>query len=159
SVDPSTRFPNDSSQLDTNYTFVDGDGSTQQRRVGDMLTTTQLQYSYAAGGGCPAPQVVAQVTPGAAPMTGAAQQPLATAGPTRLGPTATTVPLAASPSVAASPQAGAPGRTYLVIDGLQYDQPPGGLYDVFLQGPGGQRQHVGVINFFNLAPSGKGGHA
>jgi len=164
-VDPSKRLPQ--GQNDIKYTFVDADGSTQQRRVGDMLTTAQLGYTYAAGAGCPAAAVaVAQAAPSPAPTTEVAEQALATAGPTRLNPTVTTVPLAVSPSAGAAlaPQLGAaaPGPTYLVIDGVQYDDTPGGLYDVYLQGAGGQREHVGVINFFNLAPSGsdsQAGHA
>jgi len=160
-VNQSARLPNDQNQLDTMFSFIDGDGSTQQRRVRDMLTTTQLQYAYGAGGGCPAaPEAaVAPATPSAAPVTRVAQQPLATAGPTRLGPTATTVPLSVSPTPeAAAPQSTA-ARTYLEIDGVQYDQAPGGLYDVYLQNAGGQREHVGVINFFNVARSGSQGHA
>jgi Common central domain of tyrosinase/Polyphenol oxidase middle domain len=161
-VNQSARLPNDQNLLDTMFTFVDGDGSTPQRRVRDMLTTAQLQYAYGAGGGCPAPvEAVAQAAPSAAPVIRVAQQPLATAGPTRLGPTATTVPLAASPSPESpAPQLGATaGRTYLEIDGLQYDQAPGGLYNVYLQSPGGQRERVGVINFFNVAPTGSKAHA
>jgi len=37
----------------------------------------------------------------------------------------------------------------LVIDGLSYDEPPGVLYEVYVQGAGGKRALVGVINFFN----------
>jgi hypothetical protein len=162
-VDEPARLPNDPTQLDTMYTFVDADGSTVQRRVRDMLTTAQLGYAYGAGGGCPAAAVaVAQATPGPAPMTLVAEKSLATAGPTRLGPTATTVPLSVSPSPQGlAPQLGAStaGRTYLDIEGLQYDQPPGGLYNVYLQGPDGRRERVGVINFFNVAPPGSGAHA
>jgi hypothetical protein len=33
------------------------------------------------------------------------------------------------------------------------------LYNVFLQGAGGRREQIGVINFFSLAPSGSGDHA
>jgi hypothetical protein len=156
-VDQSTRLPSDQNQLDTTFTFVDSDGSTPGRRVRDMLTTTQLQYAYGAGGGCPQAQPAVAV---AAAVAQAAGQPVATAGPTTLGPTATTVPLAKSASPqAAGPQLATPGRTYLVIEGLKYDQAPGGLYDVYLQGAGGQREHVGVLNFFNLAPSGSTAHA
>jgi hypothetical protein len=107
--------------------------------------------------------VVAASRPTPSPTILAAdEKALATVGPTRLGPTATTVPLAVSPSPqGVAPQLGAspPGRTYLVIEGLQYDEAPGGLYAVYLQGAGGQREHVGVINFFDLAPSGSGAHA
>jgi hypothetical protein len=47
----------------------------------------------------------------------------------------------------------------VVIDGLQYDEAPGGMYNVFLQGAGDRREQIGVINFFNLAPSRAGTHA
>ena len=33
------------------------------------------------------------------------------------------------------------------------------MYNVFLQGAGGQREQIGVINFFGLAPSGSADHA
>jgi hypothetical protein len=155
-VNEPARLPQNQGQLDTMYTFVDANGSTPQRRVRDMLTTAQLGYSYAAGGGCPA---VAQAVAVAdrAEVTLAAEQPLATVGPTRLDRAVTTVPLAVAPAareaLAARQTASTPGRTYLVVEGLKYDEVPGGLYDVYLQGRG-RREHVGVINFFNLAPSG-----
>ena len=57
------------------------------------------------------------------------------------------------------PEGAAPVRTYLTIQGVQFDQAPGGLFDVFLQGAGGRREQVGVINFFNMRPSGSGEHA
>jgi hypothetical protein len=161
SVNAPQRLPNDPAQLNQMYTFVDADGSTPQRRVGDMLTTTQLNYSYASGGGCPsaAPTTVAQNNPAteSAPMTPAPEQTLATAGPTRIEATPTTVPLAVSPQgqeTLAAPGSRAPGRTYVTIDGLQYDESPGGLYNVYLQGKAGQKEQIGVINFFALAPSG-----
>ncbi len=166
-VNESTRLPNDPNQLNTTFTFVDSDGSTPTRRVGDMLTTAQLSYSYGSGGGCPAP-AQPQVAGATAALVQAAVnlpqgQALAVAGPTRISGAATTVPLALQPAaregLAARPDAAAPGgRTYLTIEGMQYDKPPGGLYTVFLQADG-RRQQVGVINFFNLLPSGTGGHA
>jgi hypothetical protein len=164
-VNESTRLPNDPNQLNTTFTFVDSDGSTPTRRVGDMLTTAQLSYSYGSGGGCPAAAQVAGA--GAAleraTMTLAQGQALAVAGPARISGATTTVPLALQPAareaLAARPEATTPGgRTYLTIEGVQYDKPPGGLYTVFLQADG-RRQQVGVINFFNLLPSGTGGHA
>jgi hypothetical protein len=74
----------------------------------------------------------------------------------------TTVPLAVSPAaretLALRQRPSAAGRTYLLIEGLQYDEAPGALYNVYLQGAGGRREQVGVINFFNLAPSAPGDH-
>jgi hypothetical protein len=161
-VNEPARLPQNQAQLDTLYTFVDADGSTPQRRVRDMLTVAQLGYSYAAGDGCPAvAQAVAMVD--RAEVTLAADQPLASVGPTRLDRTVTTVPLAVAPAareaLRARQSASTSARTYVVVEGLKYDEAPGGLYDVYLQGAGGQREHVGVINFFNLAPSGSSAHA
>ena len=44
-------------------------------------------------------------------------------------------------------------RIYVTIEGLQYDEAPGGLYNVFLRGAGEKREQIGVINFFGLASS------
>jgi hypothetical protein len=88
-----------------------------------------------------------------------AAEALAVAGPSRISGASTTVPLAVREGLAPRLGAAAPGRTYLTIEGVQYDKAPGGLYDVFLQGAAGRREHVGVINFFNLVPAGSGGHA
>src|SRR5205814_4133825 len=101
-VNESARLPTNSTQLNTNFTFVDSDGSTPTRRVGDMLTTAQLGYKYASGGGCPPASqamVLAQNTTGGehAEMTPMAEHVLGSVGPTRLDPAATTVPLAISP--------------------------------------------------------------
>jgi hypothetical protein len=156
-VNESSRLPNDPTQLNTMFTFVDADGSTPQRRVGDMLTTAQLGYTYAGGGGCPA----ALAPVGA--LAPVAEQVLASAGPTRLDRTSTTVPLAVSPpgreALALQQGASTPGRIYVIIEGVQYDEAPGALYNVFLQGAGGRRDQIGVIDFFGLAPSRSGEHA
>ena len=167
-VNQSARLPNDPTQLNTRFTFVDADGSSRQRRVGDMLTTGQLGYSYAGGGGCPAaqaPETLAQTAtpPGQAAVNPSSEHVLASAGPTRLDPTSTTVPLAISPQgremLERQQGASAPSHISVVIDGLQYDEAPGGMYNVFLQGAGDRREQIGVINFFNLAPSRAGAHA
>jgi hypothetical protein len=91
------RLPNNPTQLNALFTFVDADGSTAERRGGDMLTTTQLGYTYAGGGGCPA--MLAQANPAGEnlPMTPVTEQVLASVGPTRLDPALTTAPLAMSP--------------------------------------------------------------
>ena len=169
-VNPSSRLPNDPGQLNTTFTFVDSDGSTPTRRVGDMLTTAQLGYSYAAGGGCPAvPQVIAaagatMAAAGESTAAGAAAPParperaLAAAGPARISGAQTKVPLvieqAGRQTLAAQPQAIQTGRTYLTIEGVQFDKAPGGLYEVLLQASDGRREQVGVINFFNMLPTG-----
>jgi hypothetical protein len=165
SVNPAARLPNDQGQLGTQYTFVDADGSTPMRTVRDMLTLAQLGYSYAAGGGCPPAQVAAlsRVAMSAAAEQAPASEALASAGATKLERGVTTVPLAVAPAarnaLALRQQPSAPGRTHVIIEGLQFDDAPGALYNVYLQGAGGRREQIGVIDFFNLAPSGAGGHA
>jgi len=154
------RLPSNPTQLNTVFTFVDADGSTVKRRVRNMLTTTQLGYTYAAGGGCP---------PGLAQVSRAAEnrpvpeQVLASVGPTRLDPTVTAVPLAMSAQgrqALAAQRQGAPtsSRIYVTIEGLQYDEAPGVLYNVFLRGAGEKREQIGVINFFGLASSRSADH-
>ena len=149
------RLPSNPTQLNTVFTFVDADGSTVKRRVRNMLTTTQLGYTYAAGGGCP---------PGLAQVSRAAEnrpvpeQVLASVGLTRLDPTVTAVPLAMSPQgrqALAAQRQGAPtsSRIYVTIEGLQYDEAPGALFNVFLRGAGEKREQIGVINFFGLDSS------
>jgi Common central domain of tyrosinase len=167
-VNQATRLPSDPIQLAEMFTFVDADGSTPQRRVGDMLTTTQLGYTYAGGGGCPASLRVAALAQtmtvaDPAPMTPVAEQALAFVGPTHLDRAVTTVPLAVSApareALARHLAPSTPGHVELAIEGVQYDEAPGGLYNVYLQSVTGQRVQVGVINFFGMAPSGAAGHA
>jgi hypothetical protein len=76
------------------------------------------------------------------------EQVLASVGPTRFDPTVTTVPLAMSPQgrqALAAQRQGVPtsSRIYVTIEGLQYDEAPGGLYNVFLRGAGDKRSRSG----------------
>lgn len=153
-VNPAARLPNTPSQLAATFTFIDGSGALVTRSVGDMLTTGQLGYSYATGGGCPtvsanafaAVKAALQETPvrtfpvvGATPLKrGTTVIPIAMSGPDR-----------AMLKSAIPERAGAPTRSRLVIDGLTFDEAPGVLYDVYLQGANGKRVLVGTINFFN----------
>ncbi len=52
SVSPDLRLPA-SNLRGQQYSFINGQGQLVTRVVGDMLTTDQLGYSYATGGGCP----------------------------------------------------------------------------------------------------------
>jgi hypothetical protein len=120
-----------------------------------MLTLAQLNYRYASGGGCPLiikfpPIYVLLERPyHVYPLT----------GPIVLQRGVTTVPLKLAPTqrkqmLTAPAPKGRALRSMLVIDGLSYDEPPGVLYEVYVQGAGGKRVLVGVINFFNdTAPS------
>jgi hypothetical protein len=156
-ADEPGRLPSNATQLNAVFTFVDADGSTVNSRVGDMLTTTQLGYTYAAGGGCPPSLAEASRAAEDRPVP---EQVLASVGLTRLDPTVTTVPLAMSPQGRQALVARVPtsSRTYVMIEGLQYDEAPGGLYNVFLRGAGEKREQIGVINFFGLASSRPGDH-
>jgi hypothetical protein len=149
-VNEQGRSPNDTNQLDTVFTFVDSDGGTPSRKVRDMLTTTQLGYSYAAGGGCPTTVAQANTAAENVPMSGAAQA-VASTGQTRLNQ-ATTVVALSMPAPGRDALARS-GRAYVTIEGLEYDEAPGGMYNVFLRGAGDKREQIGIINFFNIAPS------
>ena len=170
-VNESGRLPNDPTLLNTQFSFVDADGSTVTRRVSDMLRLSQLNYSYAAGGGCPAaPRIAAVegvsmqrsdaggVTPAAAPN----ERAVASVGQTRLERGVTTVPMTVAPaavqslSATAEPLAGR--QVHLVIDGLKFDEAPGTLYNVYLV-KGSAREQVGLINFFNFSAPAGGAHA
>lgn len=154
SVNPAARLPNDPNQLNTTYTFIDGSGNSITRRVGDMLTTAQLGYGYAAGGGCPAGTAGAQALMAAAEATATVRK-FALQGETRLERGTTVVPLQVSTEMRSmlfkSPTGNEPAQhSMLVIDGLAFDEPPRVLYEVYLRKVDGDRVLVGVINFFNL---------
>ncbi|GAA0314092.1 hypothetical protein GCM10009087_25590 [Sphingomonas oligophenolica] len=149
-INPSARLPNNPAQLAAHFSFIDGAGNLVSPMVGNMLTTAQLGYHYAAGGGCP---LVIKLPPIHILLeTPYHVYPLI--GPTILQRGTTVVPLKLAAAtrkslLAAPPRKGGALRSMLVIDGLAYDEPPGVLYNVYVQGPGGKRQLVGVINFFN----------
>jgi hypothetical protein len=153
-VSPGTRLPNNQGQLDTSYTFIDGAGNPVTRKVRDMLTTAQLGYSYASGGGCPAGrQAVSAVAEGAPQV----QKFQVIKNETKLERGTTTVPLTMTRESrgAVAPQAEDATkpvkRALVVIEGLAFDEPPGVMYEVYLKRTDGARELVGVINFFGLA--------
>jgi hypothetical protein len=150
-VDQAARLPGDPAQLAQQFAFIDGFGTLVTRKVGDMLTTTQLRYSYAAGGGCP--RVLKRP-----PVPILARQPwkiYPLTGPVTLQRGTTMVPLRITPETVRSMTLAVPGakvrtpRALLVVEGLRFDEIPGVLYKVYLQGAGGNRAQIGVINFFN----------
>ena len=153
----SVRLPNDPTHLNKQYTFVDSDGSTVQRHVRDMLSSSQLGYNYEQGSDCPtatiaSPAESAQMTN--APSAG--EQSFTLAGPTRLKPGVTTVPISVPVTAREILSSNARGfganRLHIVIEGLKYEEEqPGALYNVYLQGDGGRRELIGVINLFNFS--------
>jgi hypothetical protein len=169
-TDEPNRLPNDPTHLDVRYSFIDGDGSVVERRVGDMLTVSGLGYSYAAGGGCPAMMVAMNSrgeTMNLAGFTKAQEAPveaLATAEGLELERGLTTVPLQVekrSPEMlsAQSAMGDQSLRADLIIEGVTFDEPPGTLYNVYLQSNDGTRLQVGVMSFFNMSAPQAGDHA
>jgi hypothetical protein len=166
-VDEAARLPTDPAHLNTQYTFVDADGSTPQRRAADMLRLSQLGYSYAQGGDCPAVMVASAARgmemPDAAMTASARQESFTLAGPTRLERGITTVPISVPPTaremLSARAMPSAEPRAYVVIEGLKYDEGPGGLYNVYLKGAGDQREQIGVISLFTFSASRHRAHA
>jgi hypothetical protein len=169
-VNEPARLPSNATHLNTQFSFIDSDGSTAVRKVSDMLRLSQLGYSYAAGGGCPAvPEVAvavvaegARMAEAASPAATSAAAPaasgraIASTGETRLERGVTRVPMSVTRSATetlAAPSAG--GQVHLVIEGLKFDAAPGTLYNVYVVNNAGAREQVGVINFFTFtAPRG-----
>ena len=153
-VNPSSRLPNNAAQLDTTFTFIDGSGNSVTRRVRDMLTTAQLGYDYAAGGGCPASFSATHPVLAASEAVEPTRK-FAMQGETTLQRGTTVVPLRIPSEMRSqlfksqTDKALTP-RSMLVIDGLAFDEPPRVLYEVYLRSSNGERALVGVINFFNL---------
>lgn len=149
-VNEAGRLPTGSAILNQQYSFVDADGSVVTRRVRDMLRTSQLgNYSYTAGAGCPA---------GTTEM-------VMVQGPTTLGRGETSVTIGAEGPGSAAAGAGAesaapvaPERTATVhVAGLMAEQMPGVLFNVYIANPAGDRELIGVIDFF--ASGARGGRA
>ncbi|MER2508107.1 MAG: tyrosinase family protein [Amaricoccus sp.] len=155
-VNPSGRLPTSAAILDKTYSFIDADGALKQRRVRDMLTLSQLGYSYTAGSGCPGAPAVA------------ANTEVAQMSPTELGRGVTSVPLTMEGAPAAAQGApegtsrkAAPGTAArpatVVIDGLEATEVPGVLFNVYLGNRAGERALIGVIDFFGFDGGGTGG--
>jgi len=175
-VNEPARLPSNSTHLNTQFSFIDADGSTAVRKVSDMLRLSQLGYSYAAGGSCPpAPSgglgLVAQgpgtsdtaspAAAGAAAPTAASGRAIASTGETRLEPRVTRVPMNVTRTGTeglAGPSAPA-GQVHLVIEGLKFDTTPGALYNVYVVNSAGAREQVGVINFFTSTAPRSAAHA
>jgi hypothetical protein len=184
-VNEPARLPGNATHLNTQFSFIDSDGTTKLRRVSDMLRLSQLDYSYATGGDCPAvpavgvavvaegPRMTEATSPAAtspaatgAAASAASGRAIAATGETRLERGVTTVPLSATrsateavatPAAPAAPSAG--GQVHLVIEGLKFDAQPGTLYNVYVVNAAGAREQVGVINFFTFTAPRAGAHA
>lgn len=164
-VDEGGRLPGEQSHLDTEFAFIDSDGSTVRRRVGDMLSLSQLGYSYAAGGDCavtiaqaaPEEIILVQTDPNAA----GGDTDITLAGATQLQRGVTTVKLdlpSAERDRLASQGMTSGSHAVIVVEGLQADTSPGVLYNVYLSDESGRREPIGVLNFFNLTAPSAGSH-
>ncbi|MGO8045231.1 S8 family serine peptidase [Rhizobium johnstonii] len=158
------RIPSDTGHLDTEFSFIDGDGSTVKRSVRDMLRTDQLGYSYATGGDCGNSISLASTgTILMAQATGenASGSNIELVGPTDLREGVTTVKIAV-PSAdrdRLASSASNPGqRAVIIVEGLQADTSPSVIYNVYLSDASGRREPIGVINFFNLTSPSAGAH-
>lgn len=149
-VDEAARLPTAATALNQRHSFVDANGSVQERRVGDMLRAEQLGYAYAVAGDCPAPGRATDVTARVA------------SGPTALERGVAIVPAPVEGPAAdrlGAPARGRPARTAsVVIEGFDFDETPGALYNVYLQGRRGARELVGVIDFFGVDAGEHAGH-
>jgi hypothetical protein len=158
-VNPAGRLPT-GAILNANFSFIDGAGALVSRKVGDMLTTSQLSYSYTAGGGCPL-----VISASSAVLSAAALRVVPLVGSTPLERGTTAVPVKIPADVRAQvrrPEAGgpqaAPRQATLVIDDLTFAEAPGVMFEVALRDASGKSVTVGVINFFNRTAPDHGQH-
>ena len=165
-VDEAARLPTDQAIFDRRYSFIDSDGSVKERQVRDMLTTSQLGYTYSPGGaGCPPKTTAAITTPAPPPTqtTGATQttevtktEPIASQKKgieLKRGMTEVPVEVEATGKTAARSVRSA----IVTIDGVSAAVVPGVLYNVYLANGAGQRAQIGVINFFGFGGPPTGG--
>lgn len=159
-VGETARLPSDPAQLNTNYSFIDADGTTQTRRVGDMLRASALGYGYTSGAECPGGSAGAMQqmstmaeTPVPPPQSFPAR------GATRLNRGVTSVPIDVDRALRSNLESVAPAaaRSILIIEGARVDAEPAALYNVYLSGRRGERVQIGVMSFFGAA--GHGDHA
>ncbi|MFO1208142.1 MAG: tyrosinase family protein [Amaricoccus sp.] len=166
-VNPSTRLPSSSTVLNTRFSFIGANGSVQTRRVRDMLTTSQLGYTYTSGGGCPyastssAVVAAAEAKSSTAPAAAAASAS-SSGAVTTLGSGTTQVPLqvestpAAAAARSAAPSSAAGARTAasvpatVTIMDVQAKGAPGTMFNVYLVNDKGSRVQIGVLSFFGF---------
>lgn len=167
-VNEAARLPTSTTLLNTNFSFIDGDGSLKTRRVRDMLRTSQLGYGYSAGGGCPAAPVAPAVGVAVAQATGRMAMGGRAMASTELqrGVTELSIDVegAGGAAPALAPEAPAAARpATVIIEGFTAAKVPGVLYNVYLADDQGRREQIGVIDFFgfddNGAMPGHGTHA
>jgi hypothetical protein len=148
-VDPATRLPS-GSMLSKTFNFIDGSGTLVNSMVGNMLTVQQLGYNYTAGGGCP-PKIRLPFRPIYLQVRPYLVFPLADGIKLERGVTTVPIRIAAETRkalTAVQPDSKRAAQPVLVLDGLAYDELPGVMYEVYVQGADGKRVLVGVINFF-----------
>jgi tyrosinase len=139
------------------FVFADGTGKRVTAKIGDVLSLTQVKYSYDNLETSTPPCTLGKPSPNAS----VARRLVTKAAPIALLPKPVTQVLTAPPSPNATLPLGerikklAPGkRLFVVVNGLQSTIQPGIAYDLYLDLPaaaGGQRSayFVGSIHFFD----------
>jgi tyrosinase len=194
---PERRNPTDPEWLQYSFTFfdLDKDGKPQPVSVTpqDLLTTEKLGYVYdklevpseiiAAGPPPPAPkrggpnfEPLAGTSPpsrhpdkGPHPPAGAKTGIVLTTTKTSVLPVPLLAGVKADDVRALAQPAGGRGTLLLSVEGIEFDQPPGVDYEVYLNLPRGKKAeptspyYVGTLTFFGMrhrpGPKGHGAHA
>lgn len=148
-VDPSRRLPTGGGVLNARFSFVEAGGAVVNRRVRDMLTTAQLGYSYAGGSFCPTPAATMEMEMADASGSGMTElQRGLTVAPLevrdqRAGPEG-------AEALEAERSIGEGARATVFVAGLEADEVPGVIYNVYLANDAGEREQIGVIDFFGF---------
>ncbi len=120
------------------FTFIDGTGAQVTRTVGDMMTTSQLGYSYAGGGGCPLRLIRIP------PLQRVWKWKFIPPGPLR-----TEAPVVLPQAELL--RARRARVTELVLDDPQIGDSPTGLVEVALVDARGRSATLGVVSAFNMS--------
>jgi tyrosinase len=156
------RNPTEKAWLDASFELVDAQGQRVKLAVKDVLDIErQLSYTYSGLPTAAAADVdelmeIAGVSDDEQPaeLVGATEEPLTLAGAT----TATSVPVSAptGPAARTEESLGPPPSTYLNIENIEGDAPPGVLYGVYVNLPEGESpdpdgpHYAGALSFFGI---------
>lgn len=153
--------PTGSDFLDQEYTFFDETGTQVTRKVGEFLDISVLGYQYESlgtTGGAPLMVVENEEEP--QPMEESEERELSSVGQLRLTGGSKSVTLPSWVSEEGDEQA----PHVLTIEGLNFEKPPEGFYEVYINLPEGttpdykSKYYVGNVSFFGFGPQAKHGH-
>jgi hypothetical protein len=150
--DPSHANPSDNAWLTQRFEMFNDRGRLVGKAVRRTLNTaSHLDYRYDDD---PVParrgrrgRAMPETARSKPEMVGAADQAIRLVGRT----TSVDVPIdeGASPE-ALTPQAATAKRLYLSVEHIDASRPHGTVYAVYVQAPGGERQHVGNVSLFGV---------